>query len=114
MSVPTSLEDLIAEVKGLKAEDKVALFRSLGMSRIGSAHTMDCLSIQGSGLICTCVPDAATWTSPQDVTDLFEENWEQRKAKKSARDLAEAERERIAEEREFAEAEEQRRKKRGY
>lgn len=77
MSTPTSLEELIAEVKALKAEDLIGLFRALGMSRVGSSHTSDCLSRQGSGLICDCVPDEPTWTQPKILTEHFGESWEQ-------------------------------------
>jgi hypothetical protein len=80
MSVPTSLEDLIAEVKALGAEDLISLFRALGMSRVGDSHTADCLSRQGSGLICDCVPDEPTWTQPKILTDHFGESWELRLA----------------------------------
>lgn len=71
MSVPTSLEGLFAEVKALSAEDKVKLFQSLGMSRIGDDHHVECPVWNGGRH--NCVPDPATWTSPRDVASHFGE-----------------------------------------
>lgn len=80
MSLPTSLEELLAEVKALSAEDKVVLFKGLGMSRIGDSHHPDCAARFSSGLRDNCVPEAATWTSPKDVEIHFGETWEERLA----------------------------------
>jgi hypothetical protein len=79
MSVPTSLEELVAEVKALGAEDLMVVFRSLGMNRIGSNHTIDCHS-NNTGNLCNCVPDEPTWTQPEVLTEFFGESWEQRLA----------------------------------
>lgn len=95
MSLPTSLEELLAEVKALSAEDKVALFKGLGMSRIGDNHHPDCLARNDSGMRDNCVPDPATWTSPKDVTEFFGETWEQRLAAAQERDRRREEKERL-------------------
>jgi len=79
MSVPTSLEELIAEVKALGAEDLMVVFRSLGMNRIGRDHTIECSS-NNTGNRCNCVPDEPTWTQPKILTEFFGESWEQRLA----------------------------------
>lgn len=79
MSTPTSLEDLIAEVKALKAEDLISVFRGLGMSRIGDDHTYDCPSSAGNR--CNCVPPEPTWTQPKVLTVHFGETYEELAAK---------------------------------
>jgi len=79
MSVPTSLEELITEVKALGAEDLMVVFQGLGMNRIGHDHTADCPS-NNTGSPCNCVPDEPTWTQPKVLTEFFGESWEQRLA----------------------------------
>lgn len=80
MSVPTSLGELIAEVKALSPQDKVALFKGLGMSRVGDSHHPDCDARFDSGMRDNCVPDPAMWSSPEDVIEFFDETWEKRLA----------------------------------
>lgn len=84
-SIPTSLEDLIAEAQTLSAEDLIRVFRALGMSRIGSDHHVDCMTQHDSGIRCNCVPDEPTWTQPKILTEYFGESWDQRLAKAKAK-----------------------------
>jgi hypothetical protein len=93
MSVPTSLEELIAEVKALGPADKVTLFKALGMSRVGSDHNSDCLAQGNSGIRCNCVPDAPMLTEPHDVVVFMKETWEDRLARAQERDRRREERE---------------------
>lgn len=70
-----SKDELFAAVAALPPEDKVALFKHLGMSRVGDNHTYDCPGGPTTGLVCNCVPPASMWTHPKDVEVHLKETW---------------------------------------
>jgi len=66
-------EELFQAVKGLAAEEKVELFKSLGMSRVGEDHQPDCLKFHG--VDCNCIPPGSMWTHPKDVEVFLKETY---------------------------------------
>lgn len=67
-------EELFQAVKALPAEEKVELFKSLGMSRIGEDHQPDCLQFHGGD--CNCIPPGSMWTHPKDVAVFLKETYD--------------------------------------
>lgn len=67
-------EELFQVVKALPAEEKVELFKSLGMSCVGENHQPDCLQFYGG--YCNCIPPASMWTHPKDVEVFLKETYD--------------------------------------
>jgi hypothetical protein len=73
-----AMEALIAAIAALSPEEKIALFKGLGMSRVGDNHQPDCGPPAETGIRCNCVPPASSWSHPEDVEVFLKETWEDR------------------------------------
>jgi hypothetical protein len=75
---PLNWSDLMKEARTLAPDLKVEFLQAMGFTRSGSRHTRSCASIQGSGLICTCVQPESEWSHPKDVREFLHETPEER------------------------------------
>jgi hypothetical protein len=70
---------------GLTPQQKLVILEEMGFKEIPpSEHGTNCLSRQGSGMICDCLQGVTTWGAPQDVKKYLGETHEER-AKFAAR-----------------------------
>lgn len=90
----TTSEEILASAKLFPAELKVKLAEAMGFAQGKAPHEMGCVSIQGSGLICTCVEPEILWTNPDDVSEFLEDTFEIRKERTLERERKEEEAER--------------------
>lgn len=66
---------------GLSPQQKLQILEEMGFKEIQPAeHGSNCLSRQGSGLICDCLQDVTTWGAPVDVKKWLGETHEERTA----------------------------------
>lgn len=65
-------------------ETIVGVLKVLGWHMVTDTHTPDCPG-RFRGNRCQCVPDAATWSPPNEVDKFLGEDWESRLAKAKAR-----------------------------
>lgn len=73
-------KDLLAYAGELTPEFKVQLIDAMGFQSHRPKHSIDCASIQGSGLICTCSWPQTRWLAPADVVAFMHETPEERRA----------------------------------
>lgn len=83
----TDEEAVIEAVARLDPEKKLAVLEAMGFTRSRLEHGVNCLSRQGSGLRCDCVPPESQWRAPADVRKHLGETWEARTAHRNERDL---------------------------
>ncbi|QJD53813.1 hypothetical protein SEA_KELA_253 [Streptomyces phage Kela] len=63
----------------LSPETKIQILREMGFKEIPPAeHGTNCLSRQGSGMICDCLMGVTTWGAPLDVKKWLGETHEAR------------------------------------
>lgn len=72
-----NLRELLAN---MNSADKIEALAAMGFARTRASHTMGCLSIQGSGFICTCTAPSSRWVAPNDVKAFLGESEAERKA----------------------------------
>lgn len=72
---------LLASAEDFPPERKVQLLKAMGFTPYGRTHDRNCVSLQGSGLICTCVQPEKKWRNPEDVTAFLGETYEERRLK---------------------------------
>jgi hypothetical protein len=66
---------------GLSPETKLQILKEMGFREISpDEHGSNCLSRQGSGLICDCLGGVTTWGAPSDVKPYLGETHEIRAA----------------------------------
>lgn len=81
------LDDL-SWAKELTAEQKVKLVEAMGFRPYRAPHQMSCVSLQGSGLICTCTWPETVWGQPEDVASFRGESDEERRTATEKRNAA--------------------------
>lgn len=69
---------LKVDYKSMPPEQKLALLEEMGFIRTRVEHQITCTSIQGSGLICTCVAPVSKWEAPADVRKHLHETHPER------------------------------------
>jgi len=66
---------------GLTPQQKILILEEMGFKEIPPPeHGTNCLSRQGSGLICDCLQGVTTWGAPVDVKKYLGETHEERAA----------------------------------
>lgn len=75
----------LSQAKDLIPEQKLAILKAMGFQARRPMHTIECTSIQGSGLICTCARPQTHWEAPEDVVVHMHETWEERRAETEER-----------------------------
>lgn len=69
---------LKVDYQSMPPEEKLAILREMGFTRTRAEHTITCTSIQGSGLICTCIAPTSKWSAPVDVRKHLNETHPER------------------------------------
>lgn len=81
--------ELIQHTEDISAEMKLKIIEALGFRPSRARHAMGCASLQGDGLICTCVIPETVWEQPEDVTTFRHETRGERKEETRRRMAAE-------------------------
>lgn len=76
--------DMLARFKTMDPEFKVLIIKAMGFRPWRESHTHDCPRNYDSGNICNCVPNASSWSQPQDVIEFRHETWDELLAEKRA------------------------------
>lgn len=87
----SSPADMLTVAGMLAPEFKVQLMEAMGFTPQRQPHQLSCMSIQGSGYICTCVQPPTVWIQPHDVDVLRHETPNERRAATQARNAQEEE-----------------------
>lgn len=69
---------LKVDYRAMPPERKLALLEEMGFTRTRAEHQISCTSIQGSGLICTCLAPPSKWLAPADVRKHLHETHDER------------------------------------
>ncbi|GHB51938.1 hypothetical protein GCM10010331_44360 [Streptomyces xanthochromogenes] len=77
--------DDLSQAKDLTPEQKLALLDAMGFTSHRPIHSINCTSIQGAGLICTCARPQTRWLAPEDVVVHMHETVEERRAETDER-----------------------------
>ncbi|MFE9412277.1 hypothetical protein ACFYN0_26315 [Streptomyces sp. NPDC006704] len=75
----------LSQAKDLTPEQKLALLDAMGFTSHRPIHSINCVSIQGSGFICTCARPQTRWLAPDDVVAHMHETVEERRAETDER-----------------------------
>lgn len=76
-----AMTDFKIHLSTLSPAEKLEALKEMGFTEVPpEEHTINCTSIQGSGLRCTCIPPTTSFKAPLDVRVYMGENVERRQS----------------------------------